>query len=199
MLKMGGGSALYLFILTVFFTFSYVGCVQEEIGPQASLDEDVVLAKKGDVDDFYKDGTSSDCHCELSITNVSGYDGKTWLLHQIGNVYPSFSQFGNGNNWHIGGNEYAPLPSPFQALGTGPSDCYHLEVLLIGGPISNDVTFSTEVRCYEGNSTTPATITYHQLVVPANNEDAQFYRRFLCRYLTNSESTDCSRTGGGSQ
>ncbi len=196
MLKMGGSSALCLLILTVFFAFSYVGCVQEEVEP-ASVGEDVVLGKKGDVDDLYKD-VSHDCHCELRILSVSGYDDKLWTFVQD-DVNPYLSFFGMGNMWASAPFEYSPLPSEFRNLTDVVGNCFHLRPYLAEGSVPVDVTFSTEVRCYEGISTSPATTTYHQFVVPANSTSADFYRLFLCRYLTNGESADCSRTGGGSQ
>jgi len=184
-------------ILTVFFTFSYVGCVQEEVGPQASLDEDVVLAKKGDVDDFYKDGTSSDCHCKMRILSVTGYDDMLWLLWQ-NDLVGDFSFVGMGNTWWLDGSGYLPVPSEFRDLSYPGSECYHFVAHLSSGAVSNDVVISTEVRCYENGAINPTTVTYHQLVVPAEVETAHFWRRFLCRYLTNEESADCSPSSGGS-
>ena len=202
-----GGSALYLFILTVFFTFSYVGCVQEEIGPQASLDEDVVLAKKGDVDDFYKDGTTSTCKCFMSVTGTSNMEGFAWGLED--NTQPSgpgqFALVGYANSWRrISDPIYQPFPSSFIALDPEDSGCHSfLFSVFSGGDAPSNATLYTTVQCYtlENGLLNLATTTYHQFIVSEGVPDAAdlpggdayvwFWRNFSCMPLTAGEE-DCT-------
>ena len=205
-----GGRALYLFILTVFFTFSYVGCVQEEIGPQASLDEDVVLSKKGDVDDLYKDGTSSGCNCYMSITGITGIDtaggGQFWSFRDITDLdyspYFSFSGFGNQYNSSSGG--MLPFPTPFSALAPPDTGCHHFRFILGGTIPPNDVVLHATVRCYteESGSEVLATETFHDFVfqdgTPQNGYEGirLFWRKVSCAVIIAGEE-DCTPSSGG--
>ncbi len=209
MFKMGGG-ALCLLILTVFFAFSYVGCVQEEIGPQASLGEDVVLAKKGDVGDLYKDGGWSDCNCYMSITGITGVDeGQFWSFRDITNVnyFPlfSFSGFGNQYNDPFSGG-LSSFPTPFSALAPPKPGCHHFRFILVGEIPQNEVVLHATVRCYTERKGVEvlATETFPNFVfqdgTPQNGYEGirLFWKRVSCTTILEGEEDCVPSPGGGS-
>ena len=170
--------------------------MQEEIGPQASLDEDVVLAKKGDVDDFYKDGTSSGCNCYMQILSISGHSGY-WRLHDVSNpaYNPEFNVLGNGPTWYNSGS-YDPLPSAFLPLAPPDAGCHHFEFTVYGGVQNSTVTLFTSVICCDGAGSctegNAATQTYHQfsVVVSSDIHTEDFFKKFSCTVLPAGEE-DC--------
>ncbi len=181
---MGGGNALCLLILTVFFAFSYVGCVQEEVGP-ASVGEDVVLGKKGDV---YKD--LPDCTCQMRVLDANGFDS-TWVLqeYELGpyGAGTSFSFAGQGNQW-FSGPELESLPSEFRTLDPSGEGCHRFLVSLFGSS-NQDFVLSTEVRCQRGSL--PGTVEYPQFVVPAGESSAWAYDYFSCEVILQGEEPPC--------
>ncbi len=190
---MGGGKSLFLLIVSLFFVNVYFSsCAKEKVAPEASAE--VVTAKKKGEDGLEKD-LPSDCNCYMRILSVSGYDNRIWAMWQVeDDIEQEFSFFGRGNTWVFNGN-FLPLPSEFRPLVGFDVDCHHLVVSLTEGVSEDEVIFTSEVKCYQGGSL--ATTTYHQFVISPGEELSHFWRRFLCRYLTGDESSDCSLTSDG--
>ena len=216
MFKMGG-SALCLLILTVFFTFSYVGCVQEEVGPQASLEEDVVLARKGDVDDLYKDfDPDADCNCYMSVTgayNFSAEAGHFWTLEDI--TIPSgpgmFALAGNSSGWweQSGSGPLQDYPSPYYPLDPVDAGCHEFFYGNYsdnpGEPVPEDAVLYTKVRCYNGNGDLQTEVNYTFMLSngfpdPYLPGFAHFWRLVSCVYQTanpnGSDPYDCRLSSG---
>ena len=179
--------------------------MQEEVGPQASLGEDVVLGKKGDVDDLYKNETSSPCHCKMKILQVEPIaENDYWYFRDFTDpsYSPSFIHYGYGNNYESG-----TLPLPYyQNLAPPDAGCHKFLFTFNPDPETgtdpNLVTLHTEVRCYKQNADgteTLATTTWHDFTwgdgapinMPGYENSRFFWRQFSCEYLTAGEE-DCT-------
>jgi len=138
--------------------------VQEEVGPQASLDEDVVLAKKGDVDDFYKDVPEFDCHCYMKVVSVenapvsSGLDADGWAWKDVSSYsfYWTYEVLGQGAYWINSFGNPTPMefPTPFEELNLsgGASAGVH-DFVMVDVPMDNNIpsnfTIHTKTECYQ--------------------------------------------------
>jgi len=123
--------------------------VQEEIGPQASLGEDVVLGKvqyksQGDV-----------CRCYMKITSVDNApEGGLWQWYDItdGNQKVGYFLSGQGNAWDDNGT-WTPFPSSFEELDVSPGSTssagvHTFEFRPLFGDFPDGFTLNAKIHCY---------------------------------------------------
>ncbi len=120
----------------------------------ASVGEDVVLAKKGDVDDFYKD-FPQDCRCYMQVLSVEN-PTNSWYLYDFtdASLSDGYALYGIGSTYWYDGNQIIyPFPSMLQELDI-PSDGEHEIVLWpnlqASEELDPDFTINVSVVCRYG-------------------------------------------------
>ena len=196
-----------------------MGCVQEEVGPQASLDEGVVLSKKGDVDDLYKDfDPDADCNCYMSITGADNFSpelGHFWTLEDI--TMPSgpglFAFSGNSSGWkeQSSSDPLQDYPSPYYPLDPIDAGCHQFlyGVFDVKEPITipEDAVLYTKVRCYNGDGDLQTKVNYTFMLsdgapaYPGATDLVYIWRLVSCVYQTadphEGDPYDCRLSSGG--
>ena len=198
------------------------------MGPQASVDEDVVLSKKGDVDDLYKDVPEFDCHCYMKVVSVenapSAFGGEAWAWKDVSSyyIYWNYDVLGAGAYWVDSFDPDAikmDFPTSFEELNVigGTSSGVH-DFVMIDVPHTNnipsDFTIHTKTECYQiavnGQVLTDPVIYNHtfvwgegepgtmQLEIGGLDLDTYTVRRFSRRFQCYDVPEPPPRNNGGS-